>query len=209
MFVKRSVRTTAGPSMGTLKVTVFPATRPGKTFGCPALPSYVPAPVPLPVIAHMPDGSAHASCVWEVPGTPLPGSSTMTSASENPLEYTRLVTAVFMKNEIWAWGTGVPKAVGMPPVQIRVMSPTSSVKPSARKVGVTATFVWHCKGLLIAAAGAIRAVNRKVRNMSFLTITLTVPWYYLAVNPLLLPALSRGWKLHGRSCRSSRPDPAP
>src|SRR5450631_3585986 len=56
------------------------------------------------------------------------------------VERMRLVTLVLRKTVTFEAGTVAPIWVGIPPVQFRVTSPTSSVKPSARTVGGTPAF---------------------------------------------------------------------
>src|SRR5436190_727407 len=89
MLVKRNTRerpASCGGSIGTPeKLTLLPLTTPWKTLGRPALPSNVPCPLPVPATRQRPFGSLHANWVLLVPAKPLPGSSIMSSASDQLL----------------------------------------------------------------------------------------------------------------------------
>src|ERR1035437_679110 len=131
-----------GGSTGTPKnVTEFPLAIPWNTF----LPCVVPPtssvatgdPPMLPAYSvHPTSGVGQRLCdAWgpkfgTVDGSPEPGSSIRSNASEMPFALPagrrRLVTAVFRSTCMLTWGIAVLAASGLPPVQDRVMSPVGS-----------------------------------------------------------------------------------
>src|SRR5215471_3503046 len=79
-----------------------------------------------------------------------PGSSISSRGS-----VVRLVTGAEKKTARLTCGTGFAAGVGVPPVQVMTISPTSSVLPSARTVGAEGTLALHTDGVA-ASAGAAR-----------------------------------------------------
>jgi len=59
------------------------------------------------------------------------GSSMSNRASESPAAL-RILLVIFVFRKTWMFDLGMaaPSGVGTPPVQLRIMSPTSSVTPS-------------------------------------------------------------------------------
>ena len=74
------------------------------------------------------------------------GSSIRRTASERFVPVNRVVTFVFAK--IWklAVGTGVPAAVGVPPVQVTTTSAIRAVSLSAFTDGGRAALIWQVCG---------------------------------------------------------------
>src|SRR5579885_3020905 len=118
-------------------------------FGRRLAPLYVPRPSPVPVMSQLPlvlngaPAEPHSNCDpalgaggtlagIAVEGGYGKGSSTSKTASDR-FRVFRILLVMFTFRKIWmfAFGTGMPTGVGTPPVQIRTMSPTSSVTPSA------------------------------------------------------------------------------
>src|SRR5207302_620129 len=127
-------------------ISVQPDNGVGQTVcGAPG-PNAAPAPAPV----------AGAS--------PEPGSSISNSASETLLPpeigNSRLVTAVFRKIVMLTAGITLPGVEGAPPVQTRVISPTVSVKPSARIVGVLETLAAHDSGVPPMVCALAKPANR-------------------------------------------------
>src|ERR1039458_6835288 len=106
---------------------------------------------------------------------PEPGSSIRSNASDvlaavkglgftNGYDKIRLVTLAPRLTVTLAVGITVPVAVGTPPVQLMTMSPTSSVRPSARNVGGTATLAWHWNEpvpAVLTATGALASPAKR------------------------------------------------
>src|SRR5262245_35763247 len=74
---------------------------------------------------------------------PGEGSSTSNKASVNGSASNLEVIGVLRVTWKLNRGTGTPTAVGVPPVQVRTMSPTKSVTPSALSCGGTAALTVH------------------------------------------------------------------
>src|SRR5258708_7026153 len=111
----------------------------------------------------MPLGSLHAKKVLLAPGRPLFGSSMIRSASDQPPAKMRLVTAVLKKRAMFTEGTGELSGVIVPPVQVKVISPACSAKPSARREGVTDTLVVQVVEVIPRTVPA-RAIARSAKR---------------------------------------------
>jgi hypothetical protein len=91
----------------------------------------------------------------------VPGSSTIRIASERLFEGLRIRLVAFVFREIVKLTCGMltPALVGTPPVQSRIISPISSVKPSALSVMGTAAMTSQLNG-----GGATWAVRGRVNS---------------------------------------------
>ena len=69
------------------------------------------------------------------------------------------MTGVLRNTESVTAGTGAPFAVGVPPVQLRTMSPASSVTPSERAESGTGVPALHEAGLAAPATAGRRSPN--------------------------------------------------
>src|SRR5436190_5097068 len=90
------------------------------------------------------------------------GSSIVRTASDWVPVSNRLVICVLRKIVMLACGIKLPTGVGVPPLQFRTMSPTSSVKPSERTVGGTPALAIHWTPFTVpcALAAGIRPNSR-------------------------------------------------
>src|SRR5579884_2699996 len=156
-----------GGSRGTpVNVTLFPDTVPRHTFELPDLNSAALPAVPI---------TGHESGAAGAPGLAVPGTQRTTWAAGGspianrgspPPPNRRLVTWVLKVRMTFAVGTTAPTGVGVPPEQLRTMSPSSSVSPSERMVGGTPALAMHCMaGVTWACAAARQARNSSAPPM--------------------------------------------
>src|SRR5689334_2117659 len=125
-----------------------------------------------------------------------PGSSIKSRASVELLENSRLVTWVFRVTVILACGMLMPAGVGAPPEHLKSRSPTSSVIPSLRTVGGTATLAIHCRPRVTWPA----AIPEKIR------IAVEVTRVFIgACSNLLAPPQRRLLDKKGRHNKSATP----
>src|SRR6187200_2728614 len=123
-------------------------------FGRPVAPLYVPVPVPVPVIAQMPLVVAQANCAVG------PGSSINSKASDQPAASSLLVIARFDEIVRLTGGTVACAAVGVPPVQVKTRSGSSSARPSIRRLAVSLAAAEHCTPLTCDHAAPEKATRR-------------------------------------------------
>ena len=119
----------------------------------PGLTTWAQPPIPAPT-----PGVAHRPCVIDVPGSPLPGSSITSSASEalgvEAFPRRRLVKLVPKLMVISAVGITESTGSGKPPVQVKMISPIDSDMPSARSAGGTELLAIQRSGP-VGASGVI------------------------------------------------------